>query len=95
MIKGGRSGVGVNPSGYTALNHPPQNEGSKPTPRGNTLARGSGTPPILIIVVVVVVAGPGKGKAGKAGPGQTKPRLGTTGKPAKPKQLCVPRRNIV
>ena len=32
---------------------------------------------------VVVVAG----KAGKTGPGQTKPRLGTTGKPAKPKQL--------
>ena len=40
----------------------------------------------------VVVAGtiqgkagkPGKaGKAGKTGPGQTKPRLGTTGKPAK------------
>ena len=29
---------------------------------------------------------PGQGKAGKAGPGQTKPRLGTTGKPAKPKQ---------
>ena len=38
----------------------------------------------------VVVAGPGQGKAGrpgKAGPGQTKPRLGTTGKPAKPKQF--------
>ena len=34
----------------------------------------------------VVVAGPGQGKAGKAGPDQTKPRLGTTGKPAKPKQ---------
>ena len=36
---------------------------------------------------MVVVAGPGQGKAGKAGktsPGQTKPRLGTTGKPAKP-----------
>ena len=34
----------------------------------------------------VVVAGPGQGKAGmagKTGPGQTKPRLGTTGKPAK------------
>ena len=26
-------------------------------------------------------------KAGKTGPGQTKPRLGTTGKPAKPKQF--------
>ena len=40
----------------------------------------------------VVVAGPGQGKAGragKAGPGQTKPRLGTTGKPAKPKQFFV------
>ena len=38
----------------------------------------------------VVVAGPGQGKAGmagKTGPGQTKPRLGTTGKPAKPRQL--------
>ena len=34
----------------------------------------------------VVVAGPGQGKAGKTGPGQTKPRQGTTGKPAKPKQ---------
>ena len=42
--------------------------------------------------MAVVVAGtiqgkagkPGKaGKAGKTGPGQTKPRLGTTGKPAK------------
>ena len=33
-----------------------------------------------------VVAGAVPGKAGKAGPGQTKPRLGTTGKPAKPKQ---------
>ena len=36
---------------------------------------------------VVIVAGPGQGKASKAGktsPGQTKPRLGTTGKPAKP-----------
>ena len=46
--------------------------------------------------MAVVVAGtiqgkagkPGKaGKAGKTGPGQTKPRLGTTGKPAKPKQF--------
>ena len=48
--------------------------------------------------MAVVVAGtiqgkagkPGKagkaGKAGKTGPGQTKPRLGTTGKPAKTKQ---------
>ena len=48
--------------------------------------------------MAVVVAGtiqgkagkPGKagkaGKTGKTGPGQTKPRLGTTGKPAKPKQ---------
>ena len=34
----------------------------------------------------LVVAGPGQGKAGKTGPGQTKPRQGTTGKPAKPKQ---------
>ena len=39
----------------------------------------------------VVVAGPslaiGQGKASKTGPGQTKPRLGTTGKPAKPRQV--------
>ena len=55
MIKGRRSGVGVNPSGHTALDDPPQNEGSKPRPRGDTLARGSGTPPILIVVVFVVV----------------------------------------
>ena len=34
----------------------------------------------------VVVAGPGQGKAGKTGPGQTKPRQGTTSKPAKPRQ---------
>ena len=33
----------------------------------------------------VVVAG----KAGKTGPGQTKPRLGTTGKNAKPKQATL------
>ena len=43
----------------------------------------------------VVVAGPGQGKAGKTGPGQTKPRLGTTGKPAKPRYparfpACLP-----
>ena len=31
----------------------------------------------------VVVAGPGQGKAGKTGPGQTKPRQGTTSKPAR------------
>ena len=45
----------------------------------------------------VVVAGPGQGKAGKAGetgPGQTKPRLGTTGKPAKPKQFSVSSQQI-
>ena len=41
---------------------------------------------MILIIVVVVVAGPGQGKAGKTGPGQTKPRQGTTGKPAKPKQ---------
>ena len=38
---------------------------------------------------VVAVAGPGQGKAGEAGetgPGQTKPRLGTTGKLAKLRQ---------
>ena len=33
----------------------------------------------------IVVAG----EAGKTGPGQTKPRLGTTGKPAKPKQAAL------
>ena len=38
---------------------------------------------LIIVVVVVVVAGPGQAKAGNTGPGQTKPRLGTTGKPAK------------
>ena len=41
-------------------------------------------------ILVIVAAGPGQGKAGKAGktgPGQTKPRLGTTGKPAKPKAI--------
>ena len=47
------------------------------------MARGSGTP---LILVIVVVAGPGEGKEGKTGPGQTKSRLGTTGRPAKPKQ---------
>ena len=48
------------------------------------------------MVVVVVAAGPGQGKAGKTGPGQTKPRLGTTGKPAKPKQASfgVPEANF-
>ena len=37
----------------------------------------------------LVVAGLGQGNAGKVGPGQTKPRLGTSGKPAKPKQFCA------
>ena len=53
-----------------------------------TRRRGETDLPILLIIVVV--AGPGQGKAGmagKTGPGQTKPRLGTTGKPAKPKQF--------
>ena len=40
----------------------------------------------MILIIVVVVAGPGQGKAGQTGPGQTKARPGTTGKPAKPKQ---------
>ena len=52
-----------------------------------TRRRGETDLPILLIIVVV--AGPslarGQGKASKTGPGQTKPRLGTTGKPAKPK----------
>ena len=45
-----------------------------------------------MILIIVVVAGPGQGKAGKAGkagetgPGQSKPRQGTTSKPAKPRQ---------
>ena len=37
---------------------------------------------MILIIVVVVVAG----KAGKTGPGQTKPRQGTTSKLAKPRQ---------
>ena len=47
-----------------------------------TRRRGETDLPILLIIVVA-------GKAGKTGPGpgQTKPRLGTTGKPAKPKQF--------
>ena len=36
-------------------------------------------------VVAAVVQGKA-GKAGKTGPGQTKPRQGTTSKPAKPRQ---------
>ena len=40
-----------------------------------------GSPGLLWLGWPVVVAG----KAGRTGPGQTKPRLGTTGKPAKPK----------
>ena len=40
---------------------------------------------LLRRLVVVVVAGPGQGSAGKTGPGQTKPRPGTTSKPAKPR----------
>ena len=35
----------------------------------------------------IMFAGVVAGKAGKTGPGQTKPRLGTTGKPAKPNKL--------
>ena len=53
------------------------------------LASNNSRPPSAAgggFAAAVVVAGPGQGKAGKAGPGQTKPRLGTTGKPAKPKQ---------
>ena len=41
----------------------------------------------------VVVAGPGQGRAGmagKTGPGQTKPRPGTTGEPAKPNKPDPP-----
>ena len=48
-----------------------------------SVAKGSESPTILIIVVVVA------GKAGKTGPGQTKPRQGTTSKPAKPRQAGV------
>ena len=53
-------------------------------------AEGNGPPMILLIVVVVaaaagVVVVPGQGKAGKTGRGQTKPRQGTTSKPAKPR----------
>ena len=41
--------------------------------------------PVVVAGTIQGKAGkPGKaGKAGKTGPGQTKPRLGTTGKPAK------------
>ena len=41
----------------------------------------------LVVVAGAIQGKAGKpskaGKAGKTGPGQTKPRLGTTGKPAK------------
>ena len=56
------------------------------------LASNNNRPPSAAgggFAAAVVVAGPGQGKAGKAGetgPGQSKPRLGTTGKPAKPRQ---------
>ena len=40
----------------------------------------------LAFAAAVVVAGPGQGKAGMTGPGQIRPRQGTTGKPAKPEQ---------
>ena len=43
----------------------------------------------VVVVVVVVVAGPGQGEGGKTGPGPTKPKLGTTGKPAKSKQKTL------
>ena len=47
-----------------------------------TRRRGETDLPILLIIVVVVGPGQGKaGMAGKTGRGQTKPRLGTTGKP--------------
>ena len=44
-------------------------------PSGGAAAAGGRRRPVVVA-----------GKAGKTGPGQTKPRLGTTGKPAKPKQ---------
>ena len=44
-------------------------------------------PPMAVVVAGTIQGKAGKpgkaGKAGKTGPGQTKPRLGTTGKPAK------------
>ena len=40
---------------------------------------------VLVVFVVVVVAGPGQGKTGKTGPGQTEPRQGTTSKPSQAK----------
>ena len=52
-----------------------------------SVAKGSESPTILIIVVVV--AGTGQDKAGKTGPGQTKPRQGTASKPAKPRQAAL------
>ena len=54
------------------------------------LASNNNRPPSAAgggFAAAVVVAGPGQGKAG---PGQTKPRLGTTGKPAKPNKLDPP-----
>ena len=47
-----------------------------------TRRRGETDLPILLNLLIIVVAA---GKAGKTGPGHTKPRLGTTGKSAKPK----------
>ena len=83
--KGGRSGLGVNHKSRFSPNPSPE------VMRGifKTFSKnpGVGGERISLILVIVVVAGPGQGKAGKAGetgPGQTKPRLGTTGKPAKP-----------
>ena len=48
--------------------------------------RGETDLPILLNLLIIVVAA---GKAGKTGPGHTKPRLGTTGKQAKPKQAGI------
>ena len=73
------------------MKDPPTNVGVSTDSCVEPFAEGNESPLILIIVVVVgaaaAAAGAGQGKAGKTGPGQTKPRQGTTSKPAKAKQL--------
>ena len=72
------------------MRDPPTNVGVITDSCVEPFAEGNGPPMILIIVVVVVVAVVAvvavvvvvAGKAGKTGPGQTKPRQGTTSKPA-------------
>ena len=58
------------------MRDPPTNVGVNTDSGVEPCAKGNESPLILINVVVVA------GKAGKTGPGQTKPRQGTTSKPA-------------